>query len=47
MFYSTVPVTVLEDKPPGTHVADASAIDNDGTAPNNEVGRVVEWGSGG
>ena len=37
IFYNTDPVTVPENSEPGTYVAKTSAIDKDGTAPNNQV----------
>ena len=37
IFYGIDPVTVPENSEPGTHVAVATAIDKDGTPPNNQV----------
>ncbi|XP_043190768.1 DE-cadherin-like isoform X2 [Amphibalanus amphitrite] len=37
IFYNTDPVTVPENSEPGTYVTKTSAIDKDGTAPNNQV----------
>ncbi|XP_037090914.1 DE-cadherin-like [Pollicipes pollicipes] len=37
IFYDTDRVTVTENSPPGTYVAVTTAIDRDGTPPNNQV----------
>ena len=43
IFYGIDPVTVPENSEPGTHVAVATAIDKDGTPPNNQVRERSGW----
>ena len=45
IFYDADRVTVMENSPPGTYVTDTTAIDRDGTSPNNKVSDAA--GSGG
>ena len=41
IFYDADRVTVMENSPPGTYVTDTTAIDRDGTSPNNKVSDAI------